>query len=46
MSIFLFIIAGILILLTLLGLISAIKNRDVSAIFISIILLFIALNIF
>lgn len=42
MSIFLFIIAGILILLTLLGLISAIKNRDVSAIFISIILLFIA----
>lgn len=42
MSIFLFIIAGILILLTLLGLISAIKNRDVSASFISIILLFIA----
>lgn len=42
MSIFLFIIAGILILLTLLGLISAIKNRDASAIFISIILLFIA----
>lgn len=42
MSIFSFIIAGILILLTLLGLISAIKNRDVSASFISIILLFIA----
>ena len=42
MSIFLFIIVGILILLTLLGLISAIKNRDVSASFISIILLFIA----
>lgn len=42
MSIFLFIIAGILILLTLLGLISAIKNRDASASFISIILLFIA----
>ena len=42
MSIFLFIIAGILILLTLLGLISAIKNRDVSASFISIISLFIA----
>ena len=42
MSIFLFIIAGILILLTILGLISAIKNRDASAIFISIILLFIA----
>lgn len=42
MSIFSFIIAGILILLTLLGLISAVKNRDVSASFISIILLFIA----
>lgn len=42
MSIFSFIIAGILILLTLLGLISAIKNRDASASFISIILLFIA----
>ena len=42
MSIFLFIIAGILTLLTILGLISAIKNRDVSASFISIILLFIA----
>lgn len=42
MSIFSFIIAGILTLLTILGLISAIKNRDVSASFISIILLFIA----
>ena len=42
MSIFSFIIAGILILLTILGLISAIKNRDASASFISIILLFIA----
>lgn len=42
MSIFSFIIAGILTLLTILGLISAIKNRDASAIFISIILLFIA----
>ena len=42
MSIFSFIIAGILTLLTILGLISAIKNRDTSAIFISIILLFIA----
>ena len=39
MSIFSFIIAGILILLTILGLISAIKNRDASASFISIILL-------
>ena len=42
MSIFLFIIVGILLLLTLLGLISATINRDVSASFISIILLFIA----
>ena len=42
MSIFSFIIAGILILLTLLGLISAIKNRDASASFIPIILLFLA----
>lgn len=42
MSIFSFIIAGILILLTILGLISAIKNRDASASFVSIILLFIA----
>ena len=42
MSIFSFIIAGILTLLTILGLISAIKNRDTSAIFIPIILLFIA----
>ena len=42
MSIFSFIIAGILTLLTILGLISAIKNRDTSVIFIYIILLFIA----
>lgn len=42
MSIFLFIIAGILTLLTLTGLISAIKNRDTSVGFISVIFLFIA----
>lgn len=43
MSIFLLIIAGILTLLTLSGLISAIKNRDTSVGFISVIFLFIAL---
>lgn len=42
MSIFLLIIAGILTLLTLSGLISAIKNRDTSVGFISVIFLFIA----
>lgn len=42
MSIFLFIIAGILTWLTLSGLISAIKNRDTSVGFISVIFLFIA----
>lgn len=42
MSTFLFIVAGGLALLTLLGLISAIKNRDASAGFISVIFLFIA----
>lgn len=42
MGIFLLIIAGILILLTLSGLISAIKNRDTSVGFISVIFLFIA----
>ena len=42
MGIFLLIITGILILLTLSGLISAIKNRDTSVGFISVIFLFIA----
>lgn len=42
MSIFLLIIAGILTLFTLSGLISAIKNRDTSVGFISVIFLFIA----
>lgn len=42
MSTFLFIIAGGLTLLTLSGLISAIKNRDASAGFISVIFLFLA----
>lgn len=42
MSIFLLIIAGMLTLLTLSGLISAIKNRDTSIGFISVIFLFIA----
>jgi len=42
MSTFLFIVAGGLVLLTLSGLISAIKNRDASAGFVSIIFLFIA----
>jgi len=42
MGIFLLIIAGILTLLTLSGLISAIKNRDTSVGFISVIFLFIA----
>lgn len=42
MSIFLLIIAGILTLLTLSGLISAIKNRDTSVGFVSVIFLFIA----
>ena len=42
MSIFLFIIAGILTWLTLSGFISAIKNRDTSVGFISVIFLFIA----
>lgn len=42
MSTFLFIVAGGLALLTLSGLISAIKNRDASAGFISVIFLFLA----
>lgn len=42
MSTFLFIVAGGLALLTLSGLISAIKNQDASAGFISVIFLFIA----
>lgn len=42
MSIFLFIVAGVLVLLTLSGLISAIKNRDALAGFFSVFLLFIA----
>lgn len=42
MSTFLFIVAGGLALLTLSGLISAIKNRDTSAGFISVIFLFLA----
>lgn len=42
MGIFLLIIAGILTLLTLSGLISAIKNRDTSVVYIFVIFLFIA----